>query len=196
METLGIILGFCGIVLTAGIAIHQYIRANKAEAKLYNVLNSLPAEISTKILQLQSSINVEANQPFGLLESGESLETKIVDLDNDGAAELLVQYPFGVHNTVLQVFGFRDRQFNLITELEIDTPAGFWTEDKDNDGNIEVITHQVSLSADLPYVMGFRDEVWYRLENNELKEVNRINLFSSDDLNKAKNNAESWLNNE
>jgi hypothetical protein len=99
---------------------------------------------------------------------------------------LLVQYPYGAHAAVLQVFGFREGDFKLIDEITVDTMAGFIAEDKDSDGRLEVVTFEVSLEADLPYVMGFRDEVWYRLENDRFIEVQRINLYDPKDLKKAR----------
>ena len=119
-------------------------------------------------------------------ESENRLHTSYADLDGDDEDELLVQYPYGAHAAVLQVFGFREGDFKLIDEITVDTMAGFIAEDKDSDGRLEVVTFEVSLEADLPYVMGFRDEVWYRLENDRFIEVQRINLYDPKDLKKAR----------
>src|SRR5207248_670861 len=101
--------------------------------------------------------------------------------------------PFGMHAAVLQVFGFRDYQFKLIDEITTDTMAGFLSKDADGDGRLEIVTHEVSLDADFPYAMGFRDEVWYRLENGHFVEVKRRHCYSDEALTEARRDEAAWL---
>ena len=70
----------------------------------------------------------------------------------------------------------------MIAKVSVDTMAGFLVEDVDNDGRLEVKTLEVSPSADLPYVCGFRDAVWFRLENRRFVEVRRERLYEEKDL--------------
>jgi len=179
---ISILLSVLGMLLTSGIAIWQHLEARKAKRELNGFLESLPSQVFNNVSRLLES-NRESNpELYGMMDSEDPLESRYIDLDEDGKKELVVQYPIGAHNTALQVFGFRDYEFKLIGETSIDTPAGFRIEDINNDGKVEIITHEVSLDADLPYVMGFKDEVWYRFENDDFTEIKRINLYEKKEL--------------
>ena len=191
---IGIVLGLMGLVLTTSIAIWQHSEAKKAKAELNGLLQSLPSQVFDNVSRLLQANQPEFSELYGMLNSEKALQSRYADLDVDGKDELLVQYPIGAHGAALQVFGFRDWEFKLIAELSIDTPAGFVAEDVDGDGRLEIVTNEVSQDADFPYVLGFRDEVWYRLENDRFVEVKRTNLYDKKDLEKARRNAEKWLN--
>lgn len=182
-----------GLFLTSGIAIWQHFEAKKAKIKLNNLLENLPSQVFNNVSRFIESSRENTSELYGLMEDKDPLESKYLDLDDDGRKELVVQYPIGLHNTALQVFGFRDYEFKLLGEMSTDTPAGFTIEDTNNDGRVEIITHEVSIDADLPYAMGFRDEVWYRFENNNFIEVKRINLYEKKDLKTARRNPAKWL---
>jgi hypothetical protein len=183
---IGIVLSVRGIAVSASIAYWQHKRAVKAERELYLVLHSLPSQLLNNVTRFLQVPQTDIHELYDLQESENRLHTSYADLDGDDEDELLVQYPYGAHAAVLQVFGFREGDFKLIDEITVDTMAGFIAEDKDSDGRLEVVTFEVSLEADLPYVMGFRDEVWYRLENDRFIEVQRINLYDPKDLKKAR----------
>jgi hypothetical protein len=169
---ISILLSVLGMLLTSGIAIWQHLEARKAKRELNGFLESLPSQVFNNVSRLLES-NRESNpELYGMM---------------------VVQYPIGAHNTALQVFGFRDYEFKLIGETSTDTPAGFRIEDINNDGKVEIIAHEVSLDADLPYVMGFRDEVWYRFENDDFTEIKRINLYEKKELKNARHKPEKWL---
>jgi hypothetical protein len=186
---IGIILGVIGI----GVSYWQYKRAEKAENNLHIVLHRLPSQLLSNVARFLQTPQSDIRGLYDLQESDRRLHTSFADLDGDGEDELLVQHPYGAHAAVLQVFGFRDGDFKLIDEITADTMAGFVAEDKDGDGKLEVVTHEVSRDADFPYVMGFRDEVWYRLENERFVEAKRINLYDSKDLKNARRDHERWL---
>ena len=183
---IGIVLGVAGITVTVAIAIWQHKRAEKAERNLQIVLHSLPSELLTNVSRFLQEPQTDIHELYDLQESDKRLHTSHADLDGDGEDELLIQYPYGPHAAVLQVFGFREGDFKLIDEITVDTMAGFIAEDKDTDGRLEVVTLEVSRDADFPYVMGFRDEVWYRLESDRFVEVKRINLYAPEDLKRAR----------
>ena len=189
----GIVLSVLGICVTAAIAYWQHKRAEKAERNLQIVLNSLPSQVLSNVTRFLQEPHSGVQELYDLQESSERFHTSRADLDGDGEEELLVQYPYGAHAAVFQVFGFRDGDFKLIDEITVDTMAGFVAEDKDADGKLEIVTLEVSIEADFPYVMGFRDEVWYRLENDKLTEVKRINLYDSKDLKKARKDSGKWF---
>lgn len=196
MDSLGIIgiaLGVIGIAVTVAIAIWQHKRAEKAEKKLRTILDNLPSQLLTNVARFLQKPQTDIQEFYDLQESEKRLHTLHTDLNGDGEDELLVQYPYGAHAAVLQVFGFREDGFKLMDEITVDTMAGFIAEDKDTDGRIEIITIEVSRDADFPYVMGFRDEVWYRLENDHFVEVQRINLYDPEDLKKARSDSDEWL---
>lgn len=190
---IGIILGVLSVLLTSGIAIWQHSEAKKAKAELNGLLQSLPSQVFDNVSRLLKANQPQFSELYEMMNLENPLQSRYADLDGDGKDELLVQYPIGAHGTALQVFGFRDWEFRLITEISIDTPAGFVAEDIDGDDRLEVITHEVSLDADFPYVMGFRDEVWYRLENDDFVEVKRVNLYDKKDLKKARRDSGKWL---
>lgn len=169
------------------------MEAKKAKRELNNLLESLPSQVFNNVSRLIESNRDVNPELYEMMDSDDPLESRYIDLDKDGKKELVIQYPIGAHGTALQVFGFRDYEFRLINETSTDTPAGFKFEDVNNDGKFEIITHEVSLKADLPYVMGFRDEVWYRFENDEFVELKRINLYEIKDLKNARRNPEKWL---
>ncbi len=187
------ILTIFGLLLTSGIAIWQHLEAKKAKKELNSLLESLPSQVFNNVSRLLESNRENNTELYGMMDSEDPLESSYIDLDKDGIKELVVQYPIGAHGTALQVFGFRDYEFRLVGETSTDTPAGFTIEDIDNDGKFEIITHEVSTDADLPYVMGFRDEVWYRFENDNFVEVKRINLYEKKDIKKARRNTVKWL---
>ncbi|HJV66302.1 MAG TPA: hypothetical protein VJ550_11245 [Geomonas sp.] len=190
---IGIILAIFGLMLSIGIAIWQNSKAKKAEEKLDNFLHNMPTQIFDNVSRLLLKNDNEAHDLYALFSSGKSFHSECVDLNGDGEEELAIYYPFGPYGTALQVFGFMNRRFSLLAELIIDTPSGFVFGDKDGDGRLETVVHEVSHEADMPYVMGFRDEVWYRLESNRFVEVKRIKLYSSDELEEAHRNPEKRL---
>jgi hypothetical protein len=196
MDPLGIIgiaLGTVGIAVTVMIAYWQHKRAEKAEKNLQLVLQNLPSQLLNNVSRFLREGESEAHELYDLLASGKSFHSEYRDLNGDGRDELLIYYPYGAHGTALQVFSFQDWKFDLIAELEINTPAGFTFKDIDGDGRVEVVTHEVSDAADFPYVMGFRDEVWYHLEDDRFVEIKRTNLYDPEDLNKARDNPEEWF---
>lgn len=190
---MSIILTILGLLLTSGIAIWQHLEAKKAKNELNSLLEGLPSQVFNNVSRLLESNRENNTELYGMMNSEDPLESSYIDIDKDGRKELVVQYPIGAHGTALQIFGFRDYEFRLIGETSTDTPAGFTIEDIDNDGKVEIITHEVSIDADLPYVMGFRDEVWYRFENDNFVEVKRINLYEKKDIKKARRNTDKWL---
>ena len=194
MDVIGII-GIVLAVISFGFSIWWYRRANKAEKNLQRVLQHLPTELLNNVSRFIATPQSEIHELYDLQESERTLHTSYADLDGDGQDELLVQYPYGAHAAVLQVFGFRDGDFKLIDELTIDTMAGFLAKDVDGDGRLEVVTHEVSHDADFPYVMGFRDEIWYRLENDRFVEIRRVHSYTDEALSKARKDHEAWLAN-
>jgi hypothetical protein len=192
MDVIGII-GIVLAVVSLSFAIWQYQRANQAEKNLQLALKSLPTELLNNVSRFLERPTSDIRELYDLQESERTLHTSYADLDGNGEDELLVQYPYGAHSAVLQVFGFRNRDFKLIDEISIDTMAGFLPKDVDGDGRLEIVTHEVSRDADFPYVMGFRDEVWYRLENGHFVEVKRSHCYTDEALNEARRDHASWL---
>jgi hypothetical protein len=135
----------------------------------------------------------EALDFYDLQESGKTFHTRIVDIDGDGEDELLVQYPHGLHNATLRVFGIENHKLKLLDKISIDTMAGFLVEDVDHDGRLEVKSLQVSPAANLPYACGFRDEVWFRFTNGKFEEVGRRPMYTRKDLRDYMQSEESLM---
>ncbi len=171
------IIGIVGIILSLLIAYWEHMKAKKSDKTLSKIANELPNELIiniNRILVNKQSENEKDNLNKEFISSDNMLRNKYADLNNDGYDELLVEIPVGVHGTALQVYSRKDWEFQLLAELQTDTPVGFFLQDIDNDGFIEVGAPFKSYVVDLPYASGLRDFVWYRLHNNEFIEVKRI----------------------
>jgi hypothetical protein len=190
---IGIALGIFGIVLSTGIAIWQNSKAKQAEAELNNFLHNIPTQIFDNMSRLLLDHNAKTNDLYDLFTSGKSFHSECVDLNDDGEDELAIYFPYGAYGTALQVFWFMNRKFSFLAELTINTPSGFAFKDIDGDGKLEIVAHEVSRDADLPYVMGFRDEVWYRLVVNSFVEVKRIRLYTTKELEEARSDPNKRL---
>jgi cbb3-type cytochrome oxidase subunit 3 len=175
----GIVLG----LVSLAVAYWQYRDAQNAKAELSAYMRSLPDQVLNNVTEYLKGQQGEALEFYDLQESGKIFHTRIVDIDGDGEDELLVQYPFGLHNAALRVFGIKDHEFRMLDEIDVDTMAGFIVEDVDHDGKLEVKTLEVSPAANQPYVCGFRDEVLFRFNNGKFDEVGRRHLYSEKDLN-------------
>jgi hypothetical protein len=183
LTILGLVLGILGIAISIGIAFWQNSRAKKAEAELNGILRSLPSQVLDNMARLLQNNQSETAELYGMMNSEKMLHSKYVDLDGDGQEELIVQYPYGAHGSAMQVFGLQNREFKFIAELLTNTPSGFIAEDVNNDDRIEIVTHETS--EDYPFVLGLRDEVWYRLENTEFVEIKRTKLYEPQDVDLA-----------
>jgi len=175
------ILGIIGIVLSLAIAWWEHCKAKKAESQFKKTVDDLPSKLIADLSRMiapspaQNAQSTVQNAPSGL-------STRYADLNGDGTPELLVEYISGPHSSALQVFGFQLWEFKLIAELFIDTPCGFDFEDIDGDGVLEVSVVETSRNAGLPYVMGLRDRVGYKLVNGEFIEISRVKGYTDDDL--------------
>jgi hypothetical protein len=176
-------LAILGIILSLAVAYWQYREAQKAKAELSTFMRRLPDQVLNNISAYLKGGQGEALDFYDIQASGRTFHTRIVDIDGDGEDELLVQYPHGLHNATLRVFGIKNHKFKLLDQISVDTMAGFLVEDVDGDGRLVVKTLQVSPAANLPYACGFRDEVRFRLNNGKFEEVGRKRLYTRKDLN-------------
>ena len=182
-------LSILGIVLSFAIAAWEHHRANMAEEALEKTFQDLPARL---VADLSKLIGKSAdNENPNLKES--PLSTQFADLNGDGNPELLVSFLSGPHNTALQVFGMKSHwEFGLLGEIYGSTPTEFDLEDVDGDGILEVSVVEIAKVPDLPYVMGLRDRVSYKLTGAGFVEVKRIKGYSTNDLRDA---LASWHSN-
>lgn len=162
-------IGILGIVLSVALAIWQYQKAQSAEKHLHNLLHSLPLQLTENVARI---LNVKDNPKQTSTDN--IVQTRFLDLNSDGKDELLVQFPFSAHASFLQVYGFKGWEFQLIAEISTDTPLGFEYEDVDSDGKLEIKTIETNRSSGLPFVMGLRDVVWYKLDGENFVEIKRI----------------------
>lgn len=166
------------MLFAIAIAIWQYIEARKAKAELESVLELLPEQLVSSV---KDYVTRFGDGPDEISSSDFRLTAKYADLDGDGHDELLIQTPFGLHNSQMKVLGFRDWEFKLIAELEVMAPSDFEVRDIDGDGRLEVVAIDQA-DTEFPYVCGFRDEVSYRLENDTFIEIARKPLYKPHEL--------------
>ena len=178
-----IILWIAFGLVSLAFAYWQYRDAQNAKAELSAFMRKLPDQVLNNVSAYLKGKQGEALEFYDIEESGKTFHTRVVDIDGDGEDELLVQYPFGLHNATLRVFGIKNHKFKLLDQLSVDTMAGFLVEDVDHDGRLEVKTLEVSPNANLPYACGFRDEVWFRFNDGKFVEVGRKPLYTQKDLN-------------
>lgn len=178
----GLTIGVVGILVGLGIAYWQYRQACRAKAELAAFMRGLPDQVVNRVSSFLKGSQGRALEFYDVQESAEIYHTRSVDLDGDGEDELLVQHPFGLHNAALEVFKANHEELQLVAKITADTMAGFLVDDFDEDGRMEVQTLEVSVAADLPYVCGFRDLVWFRLELGKFQEVKREALYTRKDL--------------
>lgn len=76
-------------------------------------------------------------------------------------------------------------EFGLLGEIYASTPTDFDLEDVDADGIPEVSVVEVAGAPDLPYVMGLRDRVSYKLTPEGFAEIKRVKGYTADDLRRA-----------
>jgi hypothetical protein len=174
-------LSVLGIFLAVAIAGLEYHRANRAEAALDRAFNTLPQRL---VADLARMIDTQATATADETRTG--LTTQYADLNGDGNPELLVSYLSGPHNISLQVFGMKNHwEFGLLGETFGQTPTDFEVEDVNDDGIPEVSVIEIAKAPDLPYVMGLRDRVSYKLTASGFVEVKRVKCYSAEDLREA-----------
>ncbi len=174
--TIGNVLGVSSILIAVLIAIWQFCVAQRAQAKLESIVKTLPNELLNSVKSFVEQPNEPANE---ILSKDYGLSAKMADLDGDGEDELLISSPFGPHGSRLQVFGFREWEFQKIDEITVMAPSDFELEK--GDGGINVVAIDI---AETPhaYVCGFRDEVRFRLGKVGFREVSRTPLYKPHEL--------------
>ena len=174
-------LSVLGIILAVAIAGWEYRRANRAEAALDQAFNTLPQRLVADLARM-----IDTRPTASADDRRTGLTTQYADLNGDGKPELLVSYLSGPHNISLQVFGMKNHwEFGLLGEIFGQTPTDFDVEDVDNDGIPEVSVVEIAKAPDLPYVMGLRDRVSYKLTTSGFVEVKRVKCYSAEDLREA-----------
>jgi hypothetical protein len=168
-------IGILGILLSVLIALWQFRKAKLSENKLNDYLNQLPLQLVDNITRfLRDNSDMQPNGVTNeISNSNNTVKSSFTDIDNDGNEELLIQFSFAAHGSALQVYGMKNFEFQLISEISTDTPFGFDFEDIDKDGKLELRVIETNKSSGLPYVCGLRDVVWYRLEGKEFVEIKR-----------------------
>lgn len=175
-------LSVVGIVLSLAIAAWEHHRASRAEALLATTFKDLPEKLVADLSRLIAPGGI-GNTPGS---DDNSLIVQSEDLNGDGRKELLVSHLSGPHNTALQVFGMKSHwEFGLLGEIYSSTPTDFDLEDVDGDGVPEVSVIEIAKAPDLPYVMGLRDRVSYKLTTSGFVEVKRVKCYSPEDLRAA-----------
>jgi hypothetical protein len=175
-------LSVLGIAISLAIAAWEHYRATRAEARLAKTCQDLPAKLVADLSRLIGK--TEKGETADAM--GSSLSIQNADLNGDGKLELLVSFLSGPHNTALQVFGMKSPwEFGLLGEIYGSTPTEFDLEDVDGDGLSEISVVEVAKTPDLPYVMGLRDRVSYKLTPSGFTEVKRVKCYSPDDLREA-----------
>jgi hypothetical protein len=180
-----IALGVPSIVISIWIAIWQNQKAKAAEHELQRVLATIPEEVGitvAKVLKLQQKSEGEGAALHGLADPEWPSFMQMVDLNNDGKSELIVQFLAGAHGNAMQVFGWRDHEFVEIASFGAGTPVPFEFGDFDNDGRIEVEVTETDWSVGLPYSVAPRVKVIYRLEKGKFVEVNRKKDYTEAEL--------------
>lgn len=168
--------------MSLGIALWQYREAQAAQRALSDNMKQLPGQM-VKDLSRLLEISHEPSQPSETVAQGGIFTSSYADLNGDGEEELLVSYLSGPHNTALQVYGKRTPwEFGLLGEIYASTPSEFDLEDIDGDGIPEVNVVEIAKAPDLPYVMGLRDRVSYKLTSSGFVEVNRVKGYTIEDL--------------
>jgi hypothetical protein len=179
-----LILSILGIVISLAIAAWEHRRANKAEVELAKAFRELPEKLLNDFARLVGASLTEGEGKTTSTDS--SLNIQHADLNGDGKPELLVSFLSGPHNTALQVFGMKSHwEFGLLGEIYGSTPTDFDLEDVNDDGVLEVSVVEISKTPDLPYVMGLRDRVSYKLTGEGFVEVKRVKCYSAEDLREA-----------
>lgn len=171
-----------GIAISLGIALWQYRQAQVAQRALSDNMKQLPGQMVNDLSRLLK-MSHEPSQQSEIATQGGSLTSRYADLNGDGEEELLVSYLSGPHNTALQVYGKRTPwEFGLLGEIYGSTPTEFDLEDVDEDGIPEVSVVEIAKAPDLPYVMGLRDRVSYKLTSSGFVEVKRVKGYTVEDL--------------
>ncbi len=118
--TIGNVLGVSSILIAVLIAIWQFCVAQRAQAKLESIVKTLPHELLNSVKSFVEQPNEPANE---ILSKDYGLSAKMADLEGDGEDELLISSPFGPHGSRLQVFGFREWEFQKIDEITVMAPS-------------------------------------------------------------------------
>ena len=172
-------LSVLGIIISLVIAGWEHHRANKAEAELAKAFRDLPEKLLGDFARLVGASVTEGKTD----QTDSSLNIQHADLNGDGKPELLVSFLSGPHTTALQVFGMKSHwEFGLLGEIYGSTPTDFDLEDVNGDGVLEVSVVEISKTPDLPYVMGLRDRVSYKLYEEGFVEVKRVKCYTAEDL--------------
>lgn len=174
------ILGFIITIFSLLFGFYQFYCANKSEKKLQEVLNNQPQKILEGVSRLISPLFEETKNKLGDFGVEGYYEIDVKDLDGDGKQELLIQYPYGAHGSMLKVFGRRNYDFEEIGELSSGTPCGFKIADFDLDGHLEIKT--IESSENYPYALVLRDSVFYRWDGNQFLEISRTKEYTEEDV--------------
>lgn len=183
---LELILALAGIFLATAIAGHEHRRASRAEQEAERTKERLESLIHGLPRQLADEVSKRLPPPAAAAQSADESSTRFevtyADLDSDGSDELLVQYIAGAHGSALELFGFRDWQFQHLGSLGVGTPEGFWVEDFDHDGRLEVGTRETDWSVGLPYYVAPRVKQWFRWNGTEFEKVAEERDYTDEEL--------------
>jgi hypothetical protein len=181
-----IVLALVGVAAAIGVALWQNRRSDRAEQRLNKILRDLSSQLagdlSAGLLSAMRAERAQGTDTVSSVHDDATFSATYADVDGDGRNELLIQYPAGAHGSVLQVFGWRDFQFQEIGQLGAGTPVGFDIKNVNKDGRIEIVTDETDWSLDLPYEAAARVRIWYRWEDGGFVEHKRQKLYSEEDI--------------
>ncbi|HOO02799.1 MAG TPA: hypothetical protein PLE76_08805 [Rectinema sp.] len=147
-------------------------KQSKIESQYKNLLENLPGVLTKEIVKTIRPN--EANLNDKELASADSLTSaSFADLDGDGEDELIVQFPFSVHGSAIQIYRLTNGRPELCVEDISDTPSAFQIDFSDRVLGPMLVKVVQDSTYEVPYHLGLRDTIWLRFENNKLIECRR-----------------------
>jgi hypothetical protein len=138
-------------VAVVGAPLISRFQEGTVEATPSGVLLKWRRQVTAQVADALSDVQTDDSSPapstgapptmLGLPERALT-RTQLVDINNDGEQELVVQHPSGAHSTQLQAFGWRgaeiDAEFGEVASVYSNYASGSTVGDLDSDGRTEI----------------------------------------------------------
>lgn len=173
-----------GVSICVGyaVAVWQNHRSDHRSDVSDAIIQTLPQSFIRALEEGHFTVSSIPKRLTNLEEDDWPSYVSFADVNNDGKVELLVQYLAGAHGNLLQVFGWKNREYMEIARYAVGVPVAFEFGDFDHDGEIEILGKESDWDTGLPYGLVPRYSFRLRWDGEKFVEVWRAKDYSDQEL--------------